>query len=123
MSTGVSPLVATHPVIVPGEGTLLKISISGTFTTVGQRVSLDGPTISVEVIDTTHLDSIQKTSRPGRQPEFRPPTATGLDWYQLAFIGGAISLAGGSGLGLRGRYRERRICGRTGFENRGRLSW
>ena len=37
-----------------------------------------------------------------------PSTATLLDWYWLAFVGGGISLAGGSGLALGSRYRDRR---------------
>ncbi len=37
-----------------------------------------------------------------------PSTATPLDWYWLAFVGGGISLAGGSGLALGSRYRDRR---------------
>ena len=43
-----------------------------------------------------------------RQHEFEPSTATLLDWYWLAFVGGGISLAGGSGLALGSHYRERR---------------
>ncbi len=39
---------------------------------------------------------------------FEPSTATLLDWYWLAFVAGGISLAGGSGLALGSRYRERR---------------
>ncbi|MFI5461486.1 MAG: hypothetical protein ACHRXM_39340 [Isosphaerales bacterium] len=35
-------------------------------------------------------------------------SATPLDWYWLAFVGGGISLAGGSGLALGSRYRDRR---------------
>jgi len=46
--------------------------------------------------------------RPVRQPEVEPPTATLLDWYRLAFVGGGISLAGGSGLALGSSYRDRR---------------
>jgi hypothetical protein len=46
--------------------------------------------------------------RPGRQPEVEPSTATLLGWYWLAFVGGGISLAGGSGLALGSRYRDRR---------------
>jgi hypothetical protein len=42
-----------------------------------------------------------------RQHEFEPSTATLLDWYWLAFVGGGISLAGGSGLALGSRYRDR----------------
>ena len=37
-----------------------------------------------------------------------PSTATLLDWYWLAFVGGGISLAGGSGLALGSRDRDRR---------------
>lgn len=45
---------------------------------------------------------------PNRQHEFEPSTATPLDWYWLAFVVGGISLAGGSGLALGSRYRDRR---------------
>ncbi len=41
-----------------------------------------------------------------RQHEFEPSTATRLDWYWLAFVGGGISLAGGSGLALGSHYRD-----------------
>ena len=34
-----------------------------------------------------------------------------LDWYWLAFVGGGISLAGGSGLALGSRYPDRRARG------------
>ena len=37
-----------------------------------------------------------------------PSTATLIDWYWLAFGGGGISLAGGSGLALGSRDRDRR---------------
>jgi hypothetical protein len=46
--------------------------------------------------------------RPVRQPEVEPSTATWLDRYWLAFAGGGISLAGGSGLALGSRHRDRR---------------
>jgi hypothetical protein len=46
--------------------------------------------------------------RPVRQPEVEPPTGTWLDWCWLAFVGGGISLAGGSGLALGSRDRDRR---------------
>ncbi|MGP0067594.1 MAG: hypothetical protein ACLQGP_28865 [Isosphaeraceae bacterium] len=46
--------------------------------------------------------------RPGRQPAVEPSTATPLDWYWLVFVGGGISLAGGSGLALGSRCRDRR---------------
>lgn len=38
----------------------------------------------------------------------QPSTATLLDWYWLAFVGGGISLAGGSGLALGSRHHHRR---------------
>ena len=43
-----------------------------------------------------------------RKPVEEPSTATLLDWYWLAFVGGGISLAGGSGLALGSRCRDRR---------------
>ena len=43
-----------------------------------------------------------------RKPVEEPSTATLLDWYWLAFVGGGISLAGGSGLALGSRDRDRR---------------
>ena len=46
--------------------------------------------------------------RPDWQPAVEPSTATLLDWYWLAFVVGGISLAGGSGLALGSRYRDRR---------------
>ena len=46
--------------------------------------------------------------RPNRQTAVEPSTATLLDWYWLAFVVGGISLAGGSGLALGSRYRDRR---------------
>jgi hypothetical protein len=46
--------------------------------------------------------------RPNRQPVDESSTVTLLDWYWLAFVGGGISLAGGSGLALRGRDCDRR---------------
>jgi hypothetical protein len=42
------------------------------------------------------------------QHEFEPSTPTLLDWYWLAFVAGGISLAGGTGLALGSRYRDRR---------------
>jgi hypothetical protein len=43
---------------------------------------------------------------PTWQPEVEQSTATWLDWYWLAFVGGGISLASGSGLALGSRYRD-----------------
>ena len=51
----------------PGKGTLLQYG-SGSptlvYTTIAQRVSIDGPEIEVGTADTTTLDSSTKTSRP-----------------------------------------------------------
>ncbi len=44
-----------------------------------------------------------------RKPVVKPSTATLLDWYWLAFVAGGISLAGGCGLALRSRDRDRRV--------------
>jgi hypothetical protein len=46
--------------------------------------------------------------RPDWQPMVEPSTATLLDWYWLAFVVGGINLAGGSGLALGSRYRDRK---------------
>lgn len=50
-----------------GLGTLLKHGNGDgppeTFTTIAQRVSIDGPEMSVGTADTTHLDSTAKTHR------------------------------------------------------------
>jgi hypothetical protein len=46
-------------------------------------------------------------ARPDWQPAVEPSTAALLDRYWVAFVGGGISLAGGSGLALGSRYRER----------------
>ena len=42
-----------------------------------------------------------------RHTEAEPSTATPLDWYWLAFAGGGISLAVGSGLAMGSRDRGR----------------
>ena len=39
--------------------------------------------------------------------QVEPSTATLLDWYWLAFVVGGISLAGGAGLALGSRDRDR----------------
>lgn len=46
--------------------------------------------------------------RPKWQPAVESSTAALFDWYWLAFVVGGISLAGGSGLALGSRYRDRR---------------
>ncbi len=50
--------------IIPGAGTLFQISIASVYTTVGQRVTITGPSIEVNNADTTHLDSATVTNRP-----------------------------------------------------------
>lgn len=50
--------------VIPGAGTLLQISIASVYTTIGQRVSIKGPSVEVNNADTTHLDSSTVTSRP-----------------------------------------------------------
>jgi hypothetical protein len=41
-----------------GLGTILQAKISGTFTTIGQRMEIDGPDNSVGTKETTDLDSL-----------------------------------------------------------------
>ena len=62
----------------PGKGTLLAHGVSSVYTTIGQRVSLDGPEMEVVKADTTHLDSANKTSRPAIAD---PGTMSGKLWY------------------------------------------
>jgi hypothetical protein len=50
--------------VIPGLGTLLKVTITSVLTAVGQRVSIDGPEMSVGTAETTNLDSAWKTFRP-----------------------------------------------------------
>ena len=54
----------SHPAVNPALGTLLKVTISSTLTTVAQRVKLDGPELTVGTAETTNLDSTVKTYRP-----------------------------------------------------------
>jgi hypothetical protein len=54
----------SHPAIVPGLGTLLKLSISSVLTTIAQRVTIKGPSMSVGLAPTTNLDSASVTDRP-----------------------------------------------------------
>ncbi|GAC1475644.1 MAG: hypothetical protein NVSMB9_28530 [Isosphaeraceae bacterium] len=49
---------------LPGLGTLLQLKIAGIFTTIGERVELDGPDTTLGIRDTTHLDSPYKAKRP-----------------------------------------------------------
>jgi hypothetical protein len=45
-----------------------------------------------------------------RKPGAAPAIATLLGWYWLAFLAGGISLAGGSGLALSSRNRDRQTA-------------
>lgn len=56
----------------PGLGTQLQYSLTdtGTFTTIGLRVSIEGPSPAQEEIDKTHLDSLLFEKRPGGLPNF-----------------------------------------------------
>lgn len=54
--------------VVQGKGTLLQHGVTGTpivYTTIANRVSIDGPDMSVAEIDTTDLDSLAMESIPG----------------------------------------------------------
>ena len=44
---------------VPGRGTLLSLWIASAYVLVGQRLELDGPDMSTEMIDDTDLDGTQ----------------------------------------------------------------
>jgi hypothetical protein len=56
----------------PGLGTQLQycLTSTGTFITIGLRVSIEGPSPSQEEIDKTHLDSTLFEKRPGGLPNF-----------------------------------------------------
>jgi hypothetical protein len=56
----------------PGLGTQLAYSLTsgGPFTTIGLRVSIEGPSPSQEEIDKTHLDSLLIEKRPAGLPDF-----------------------------------------------------
>jgi len=65
-----------------------------------------GPIPETEFALETFLADLQ----PGeiiRKPVVKPAIATLLGWYWMAFVAGGISLAGGSGLALRSRDRDR----------------
>jgi hypothetical protein len=66
-----------------------------------------GPIPEAEFALEPFLASLEP-NRPDWQPAVGPSTATLLDWYWLALVVGGISLAGGSGLALGSRDRDRR---------------
>jgi hypothetical protein len=66
-----------------------------------------GPIPESEFAEEPFLARLQAGEIIWKQVE-EPPTGAVLEWYWLAFVGGGISLAGGSGLALGSRYRDRR---------------
>jgi hypothetical protein len=66
-----------------------------------------GPIPESEFAEEPFLAHLQAGEIIWKQAE-EPPTGAALEWYWLAFVGGGISLAGGSGLALGSRYRDRR---------------
>jgi hypothetical protein len=66
-----------------------------------------GPIPESEFAPESFLDRL-KAGGIIRQPVEEPLTATPVDHYWLAFVGGGISLVGGSALALRSRHRDRR---------------
>lgn len=76
-----------------GHGTLLKLKIAATYTTIAQRVSIQGPGLKVPTVDTTHLDSPAREKRPTlpdpgslkMQVEFDPTDPTHKAMFDLIF--------------------------------------
>jgi hypothetical protein len=80
--------------VQPGEGTLLQVSISASFVTVAQVYEVDGPTMLVEAIDRTALNTGLILKRPSKFPE--PDKVSLKVWFdpsdnhtQLLFTGDA----------------------------------
>lgn len=53
----------------PGEGTLLQLQISTTYTNIGRVLSVGGPKPKVPSIDTTVLTSTRREKRPSQIPD------------------------------------------------------
>jgi hypothetical protein len=66
-----------------------------------------GPIPEAEFAEDSFLARLQAGEIIWKQVE-EPPTGTVLKWYWLAFVVGGMSLAGGSGVALGSRYRDRR---------------
>lgn len=49
---------------IRAKGTTLQIKLTGTFTTIGQRVSLNPPDVQVKIVETTDLDSTYVEKKP-----------------------------------------------------------
>lgn len=82
--------------ITQAKGTLLQHGVAGTpvtYTTIANRVSIDGPEITIEEIDATDLDSEVMETEPGLPDpgsismtiNYRPTDATHQLLYDLAF--------------------------------------
>ena len=67
-----------------------------------------GPIPESEFAEAPFLGRLQAGEIIWKQVE-EPPTGAVLKWYWLAFVVGGINLAGGSGLALGSRYRDRRV--------------
>lgn len=52
--------------VIPGEGTVLKVTISSTLTAIVQVTNISGPTFGVASVETTALDSTAHTFRPSK---------------------------------------------------------
>jgi hypothetical protein len=55
----------SHPVINPGQGCHLQVTISAALTTVAQQVELTGPSGTVDSIEKTIITDVSKRYRPG----------------------------------------------------------
>jgi len=56
--------------VLKGEGTMLSYSADGnTYTTIAQRVTINGPKMEVGEVETSNLDSTHKTFRPSAVPD------------------------------------------------------
>lgn len=52
--------------VIPGEGTILKVTISAALTAIVQVTNIGGPTFGVASVETTALDSTAHTFRPSK---------------------------------------------------------
>ncbi len=66
------------------KGTLLQLEIASTYTTIGQRVSIDGPQTSVTEVEVTDLDSTIVETVPGLPDPGSISFTCYLDWADAA---------------------------------------
>lgn len=82
--------------ITQAKGTLLQHGVAGTpivYTTIANRVSIDGPEMTVEEIDATDLDSLAMETEPGLPDpgsismtiNYKPTDTTHKLLYDLVF--------------------------------------